>query len=199
MKAIWVFVIVIPRASICVPLIALALLTPSTGLCDDGDLSLSAAAHYHHVALYNRYPYNLGGVTVGLDWTFSEHGRLTASMAVEGGGSQFNRNAWGGTTGLRISTLIEPNEWIPFLGLGVYGGVLNLGENDFTSHLKPHHDGYLEVRGEFGLSYRPSHLLDIGVSAHLSATVSATGCGFCEYDVFIGYGAGTALIFSFYL
>lgn len=178
--------------------LGLVLVVPRQGVCDEGEISLSIGPHYHFLQLYNRVSYNLGGVTAGVDWMFSQHGSLRVSIAGEGGGSDFNRNASSGTVGLRVSTLIDPNDWIPYLGLGVYGGILDLGENDFTPHPEPSYDWYLEVRGEFGLHYRPVQALDIGISAFLSGTFSVTGCDYCPAMAGVGFGAGTAVVSSFY-
>ena len=189
------------RMVLCVLVAVHVFVTPTRGACDEGDLSLSVGPHYHLLALWDMWGYHLGGVTIGLDWAFSKHGVLRVSISEEGGCSDILTGAMGSSVGLRISTLIEPNEWVPFLGLGLYGGVLYPGVNEYsTARRTLNLDGYLEMRGEFGLHYRPSSIWDIGVSAFLSATLSATGCTYCgTRKVGIGWGAGTALTTTFYI
>ena len=149
-------------------ILALSLSAPAGAA--EAESSVVLGARYHMVDLAGRAPAHLGGLTAGMEWGLSDFWNLQATLSGEGGGTLAGEAAAGGTVGIQISTLIDATQWVPYLSVGIRGGLLDLG-------LDAAIDPYLELYGGGGVDYRPARGWSVGVFGFGGLTWSGPGFG----------------------
>jgi len=158
----------------CVPLNAAAA---------EAESAVILGAGYDLVDLAGREPAQLGGIAAGMEWGISDFWNLQAVLCGGGGATPSGEAAAGAAADVRIATLVDATQWVPYLAAGVRGGLLDIG-------LDADLDPYLEVYGGGGLDYRPRRSWAAGLFGFGGATWSPAG---------VGASAGALLTFKMFI
>jgi hypothetical protein len=161
----------------------LLLSLPGEAKCAEGDHALMLSTGWHSQALANHPEAQLFDLIIGYEWGFSDYWNLTAEVG-GAGGVGWTRAEWGiaseGHVGLRITTLIDALEFIPYMTAGLRAGVIN---NDIAPLA-----AYGEIIAGAGLDYRPKRAWALGILGLGTWNISQEG---------LGEGMGFAAVLTF--